>query len=238
MSDWKPKRFWKQATPEVCEGGFTVLLDARPVRTPAKSLLVVPTLALARAIAAEWDVQGEYLDPTTMPVTRGANSAIDKVGTQRHEVIALLAEYGDSDLLCYRAAGPQELIARQAAGWDPMLDWAAKTLQARLFVGEGVMHVPQTAQALENLTAEVNALDNFGLAAAHDLISISGSLVLALAVIKGAIPAVDAWSLCRIDEHWQTEQWGVDDEAAAGERVKQTAFEDAARFYMLSRSTS
>ena len=235
MSDWKPKRFWKTATVSKVEGGYAVLLDARPVRTPAKAPLVVPTRAMADAIAAEWDAQAEVLDPNTMPVTKGANAAIDKVRTQRDEVIALLAEYGDSDLLCYRAAGPVELIARQAAGWDPMLDWAANTLGARLFVGEGVMHVPQTARALGLLRDALDQFDAFALAAVHDLVSISGSLVLALAVTRDAISVDDAWALSRIDESWQTEQWGEDAEAAASEAAKKTAFLNAARFYRFAQ---
>jgi len=235
MSDWQPKRFWKQAQGEACEGGFTVKLDGRPVRTPAKAPLTVPTQAMADAIAAEWDAQKDLIDPRTMPVTRGANAAIDKVRTQRDEVIALLAEYGDSDLLCYRAAGPDGLIKRQAAAWDPMLDWAADTLGARLFVGEGVMHVVQEPKALARLTVEVAAFDDFALAGVHDLISLSGSLVLALAVTKDAIAVDDAWALSRIDEHWQFEQWGEDEEAAATEETKKTAFCDAARFYRFSQ---
>lgn len=236
MSDWKPKRFWKAAKAGAVDGGYTVFLDERTVRTPAKAALVVPTLQMAEAIAMEWDAQEDVIDPTTMPVTRGANAAIDKVRTQRAEVIALLAEYGDSDLLCYRAAGPQELITQQAEGWDPMLDWAANTLGARLFVGEGVMHVPQTSQALQNLQAELESMDNFALAAIHDLISISGSLVLALAVTKNALSVADAWLLSRIDEHWQISQWGEDEEAAATEQVKRTAFENAAHFFTLAHS--
>ncbi len=235
MSDWKPKRFWKVATATPIDDGFTVLLDARPVRTPAKAALQVPTMAMAQAIAAEWDAQDVVLDPGTMPVTRGANAAIDKVMTQRQEVTELLAEYGDSDLLCYRAAGPEKLIARQAAGWDPVLDWAATTLNARLAVGEGVMHVPQTSQALENLHAELAVFDNFALAAAHDLISISGSLVLALAVTKRRLSADEAWYLSRIDEHWQVEQWGEDDLATASEDAKKAGFMNAAAFYGLSQ---
>lgn len=234
MSDWKPKRFWKAAKATEAESGFTVLLDERPVRTPAKAALVVPTLVMAEAIAAEWDAQDDMLDPGTMPVTRGANAAIDKVRTQRAEVIALLAEYGDSDLLCYRAAGPEALIKRQVDGWDPMLDWAAEALAARLFVGEGVMHVAQTPKALAGLTAQVAAFDDFALAAVHDLISISGSLVLALAITKDAISVEEAWLLSRIDEHWQIEQWGEDEEAAEAEAIKRAAFLDAARFYQLS----
>jgi chaperone required for assembly of F1-ATPase len=237
MSDWKPKRVWKAATAAPFEGGFTVLLDGRPVRTPAKSALTMPTMEMAQAVALEWDAQEDLVDPRTMPVTRGANAAIDKVRTQRAEVIALLAEYGDSDLLCYRAAGPEALIARQAESWDPMLDWAAQTLGARLFVGEGVMHIPQTAAALSILEAEVAAFDDFALAAAHDLISLSGSLVLALAVTKQAMTADAAWQLSRVDEHWQIEQWGADEEAAEAEQIKRTAFLDASRFYQLSRAT-
>ncbi len=236
MSDWKPKRFWKTAKAEACAGGFTVLLDERTVKTPAKANLTVPTLAMAEAIAAEWDAQVDLFDPRTMPVTRGANAAIDKVRVQRAEVVALLAEYGDSDLLCYRAAGPEGLVAKQAQNWDPMLDWAANTLGARLFVGQGVMHVPQTTDALGKLRTQLDAFDAFALAAAHDLISLSGSLVLALAVTRGAISVEDAWLLSRIDEHWQITEWGEDEEAAATEATKRRAFLDAAQFYQLSQS--
>ena len=234
MSDWQAKRFWKKAQAEACEGGFTVLLDGRPVRTPAKAPLTVPTPTMADAIAKEWDAQETVIDPRTMPVTRGANAAIDKVRTQREEVIAMLAEYGDSDLLCYRAAGPETLIGRQAEAWDPMLEWAADTLGARLFVGEGVMHVPQKPEALGKLRDELASFDEFALAAVHDLVSLSGSLVLALGVTRDAIAVEQAWLLSRVDEHWQTEQWGEDEEATAAEKIKKQAFLDAARFYRFS----
>jgi chaperone required for assembly of F1-ATPase len=234
MSDWQPKRFWKKAQAEACEGGFTVLLDGRPVRTPAKAPLAVPTHTMADAIAKEWDAQEKVIDPRTMPVTRGANAAIDKVRTQREEVIAMLAEYGDSDLLCYRAAGPEGLIQKQAEAWDPMLDWAADALGVRLAVGEGVMHVPQNPEALGKLRDELAAFDEFALAAVHDLISLSGSLILALGVTREAIAVEKAWLLSRIDEHWQITQWGEDEEATAAEAIKWQAFEDAARFYRFS----
>ncbi|MGJ8623849.1 MAG: ATP12 family chaperone protein [Yoonia sp.] len=236
MSDWKPKRFWQKATATKGDDGYAVLLDTRPVRTPAKAVLTVPTKAMADAIAVEWDAQEKQIDPRTMPVTRSANAAIDKVRPQRADVVAMLAEYGDSDLLCYRAAGPEALVTRQAENWDPVLDWAANDLDARLFVGQGVMHVPQTSLALENLTAQLHAFDEFALAGVHDLVAISGSLVLALAVTKGALPVEDAWLLSRIDEHWQIEQWGEDEEAAAHEKTKRDAFYHAATFYGLSRS--
>ena len=234
MSEWALKRFWTEATTVLADDGYMVTLDGRPVKTPAKSALILPTKAMADAVKNEWDAQIEGVDPRTMPVTRGANAAIDKVRTQRDEVITLLAEYGDSDLLCYRAAGPDGLIARQAAGWDPLLDWAAEVLDARLWVGEGVMHVPQDPAVLARLRAEVTAFDDFSLAAAHDLISLSGSLILALAVTRDLLTPADAWNISRIDEDWQIAQWGEDEEASAQAETKRAAFLDAARFYQLS----
>lgn len=236
MSDWKPKRFWQKATVVDCAGGFTVLLDNRPVRTPAKAALEVPTLVMAQAIAVEWDAQEKLIDPRTMPVTRGANAAIDKIRTQRHEVVTLLAEYGDTDLLCYRAAGPEGLIQRQAAAWDPILGWAADHLGVRLSVGTGVMYFEQHPEALARMTEELVAHDDFALAGVHDLISISGSLVLALGVTKGRITPQEAWALSRLDEDWQISLWGEDEEAAQAAATKRAAFMDAAHFYALSRA--
>ena len=148
----------------------------------------------------------------------------------------MLADFGDSDLLCYRAAGPDALIEKQAAAWNPLLDWAASALGARLSVGQGVMHVAQSPEALDRMRARVAAFDEFALAGAHDLISISGSLVLALAVIDGRLTAKQAWDLSRVDEDWQISQWGADEEAAAVAATKLTAFKDAHRFYELSQA--
>jgi chaperone required for assembly of F1-ATPase len=233
MSAWTAKRFWKQATASACEGGFTVTLDGRAVKTPAKSLLVVPTLAMAEAIALEWDAQDGVIKPDTMPVTRAANSALDKVAPQFAEVAALLAAYGETDLLCYRATGPQELIDRQAAGWDPLLDWAAQTYGAPLLVTAGVVHITQPEPSVRALWAAVHGFDNFRLAALHDLIAITGSLVLALAVTARRLTAAEAWDLSRIDETWQNELWGVDDEAAELEAFKREALLAAERFFGL-----
>lgn len=233
MSFWKAKRFWKVAQAEACEGGFTVRLDGRPVKTPAKAALVVPTLEMAQAIAAEWDAQTGEVKPETMPVTRAANSAIDKIVPQRTAVVELVAAYGGSDLLCYRAVGPEALVARQAEGWDPVLDWAEAALGVRLAVTQGVMHVAQDAGALARLTARVEGFDPFRLAAFHDLVAISGSLVLALAVTEGRLAPEEAWALSRIDERWQVEQWGEDEEAAASEAARHEGFLQAARFYAL-----
>lgn len=234
MSILKQKRFWKEAKAEIRDHGFGVFLDGRPVATPNKTPLIMPTLKMAEASAAEWGAQDEKIDPLTMPVTRSANSAIDKVATQQPEVAAMLAEYGGSDLLCYRAVGPVELIARQAAIWDPLLEWAAGEFGARLNVGEGVMHIAQDQALLSNFHAEVASFDNFALTALHDLIAISGSLIVGLAVTREVLTVEDAWNLSRVDEHWQVEHWGEDDEATATESKKKAAFEHAAFFYNLS----
>jgi chaperone required for assembly of F1-ATPase len=233
MSAWTAKRFWKQATASACDGGFTVTLDGKAVKTPAKRLLVVPTLAMAEAIALEWDAQERVIKPETMPVTRAANSALDKVAPQFAEVAALLSAYGETALLCYRATAPQELIDRQAAGWDPLLDWAAQTYKAPLLVTAGVVHITQPEDSVRALWEAVHAFDNFRLAALHDLIAISGSLVLALAVTSRRLTAEQAWDLSRIDESWQNELWGVDDEAAALEAFKRAALLGAERFFGL-----
>lgn len=235
MSAWAAKRFWKQATVEATDGGYCVKLDGRAVKTPAKRPLVLPTQAMAQAIAAEWDAQQGLVNPETMPVTRAANSALDKVAVQFDEVAGLLAAYGETDLLCYRATGPAALIARQAAGWDPLLDWAAQELGAPLRVTAGVVHVAQPDASIARLTALVHSFTAFELAAVHDLIAISGSLLLALAVAEGRISVKQAWDLSRIDETWQNEQWGIDEDAAVLEAFKQSALEQADRFFALCR---
>lgn len=236
MSDWAPKRFWKTTATVPVDGGFAIDLDGRTVKTPAKAPLVLPTAALAAAVAAEWDAQQDRIDPLSMPVTRGANAAIDKVAVQRSEVVAMLAAYGDSDLLCYRAAGPSELIALQVGVWDPLLDWAADTIGVRLRVGQGVMHVIQDADGQARLTAELDSLSPFELAAAHDLISLSGSLIIALAIMRRHIDVVEAWAASRVDEEWQVSQWGEDGEARQLERRKSEAFANAARFFEMCQN--
>lgn len=233
MSGWKAKRFWKSATAEPCEGGYTVRLDGRAVKSPAKAAFVVPTLAMAEAAAAEWDAQQGAVKPETMPVTRAVNSAIDKLSVQFDEVVDLLAAYGASDLLCYRATGPEALVARQVAAWNPLLEWSDVELGAPLVATAGVMHIAQPPESLARLHALTAALDAFRLAAFHDLVAISGSQILALAVIRGRLSANEAFAASRIDEAWQDEIWGVDDEAALLESARRQAFMDAARFYTL-----
>lgn len=233
MSGWTAKRFWKAASAEPCDGGFTVRLDGRAVKTPAKAAFVVPSLAMAQAAAAEWDAQQGVIKPETMPVTRAANSAIDKLSVQFDEVVDLIAAYGASDLLCYRATGPDALVARQAAAWDPLLDWSAAELGATLAATAGVIHIDQPSASLARLHALTDALGRFRLAAFHDLVAISGSLILGFAVTRGRLSADEAFALSRIDEDWQAEIWGVDVEAAALEAARRQAFHEAARFYEL-----
>lgn len=236
MSGWVKKRFWKQASVVETGDGFGVALDVRTLKTPAKADLIVPSRALALAIAAEWDAVEEKIDPRRMPVTRSANAAIDKVSAQHDEVADLIAAYGGTDLLCYRAERPQALIDLQTAAWDPYLDWAAQELSAPLSATQGVVHQTQPRDSLERLTALVHGLDAFELTAVHDLVSISGSLILGLAVARGRVDAETAWPLSRVDEDWQAEQWGIDDDAAELAESKRQDFLHAERFLELLRS--
>ncbi|MCK8464396.1 ATPase [Aliiroseovarius sp. S1339] len=235
MSGWAAKRFWKDAKAVATDEGFTVELDGRLIKTPAKTLLQVPTQTLAEAIAKEWDAQGEQVDPATMPITRMANSALDKVAHQFTEVADMLAAYGDCDLLCYRAAEPESLVVRQADRWDPLLDWASDALGARLLPVSGIIHQPQDSNALNRLAGRVHLLSDFELTGFHDLVAISGSLVLAFAVTAERISADEAWEISRLDEVWQAEQWGVDEEASELAEKKRIEIVNAAWFFHASR---
>ena len=234
MSGWKAKRFWKEAKAVEVEGGWTVQLDARVVKTPAKSPLTVPTRSLAEAIAAEWDAQQGEVKPDTMPVTRAANSAIDKVAPQYDAVVRMLADYAGTDLLSYRATDPAGLIARQAEAWDPLLDWADQRYGARLSITSGVIPVTQDQAALERLHAALHEQGVWRVTALHDLIAISGSFVIGMALGEKAIDLDAGWRASRIDEHWQVEQWGRDEEAEELEEIKRQAMKNALRFLDLA----
>lgn len=235
MTEWKSRKFWTDVSVDKVEQGWCVLLDGRPIKTPSKSPLHLPTEPLARMVAEEWAAQQDQIRPETMPATRRANSAIDKVGPRWNDVVDVVAAYGETDLLCYRAEGPELLVARQAREWDPMLDWAADTFGVRLAVVAGVIPVPQEARALARLRAELDAMDEFGLTAMHDLVSLTGSLVLGLAVAKDALRPEQAWTLSRIDEEWQISQWGRDEEAEAAAETKRLAFLEADTFMRAAR---
>jgi len=235
--EWAAKRFWETAAVVPVAGGFTVELDGRGIKTPAKTALVVPTQGMAEAIAAEWDAQVEKIDPMTMPMTRSANAALDKVSAQHGEVADMLADYGDSDLLCYRAATPVELVARQSAVWDPLLAWAAQELGAKLEPRAGVLHVSQAPETLAKLRALVHEMDDFQLAGFHDLVMLSGSLIIGFAAIKDANVTHKLWEVSRLDEIWQRDQWGEDDEAEANAAIKAEAFLHAKRFFDLAMAS-
>ena len=209
-----PRRFWKEVSAEPTgRGGFRILLDGRPVKTPGKRELVLPRADLAELVAAEWRAQTVHLDPGTMPVTRLANSVIDGVVDRFDEVADDAAKYAATDLVCYRAAAPERLAARQTEAWDPLLDWLEDRFGARLLVAEGIVHVAQEGEALARLRAALADFDAWRLAGFHTATTLTGSFVVALALAEGRLDAAAAWALAHLDETWNAELWGRDDEA-------------------------
>lgn len=228
MTEWKRRRFWTDVTTEARDTGHGIRLDGRTLKTPAGRALEVPTAALAGKIAAEWQNAEDEIDPRRMPFTRSANSALDTVSAHRGHVIGMLSSYGDSDLICYRAERPADLVTRQAEAWDPLLDWAATALSAPLTPVGGLMPHPQPRSSLDRLTDEVAALDDFRLTALHDLVTLSGSLVIGLSVVHGVRGPEAAWAASRIDEEYQAERWGHDEEAARTALDRWSAFAHSA----------
>ncbi|MBI4182537.1 MAG: hypothetical protein HY521_00905 [Proteobacteria bacterium] len=229
------RRVYKQATAEPAEGGFAVALDGRRVATPLNAPLVLPTRALAEAVAEEWRRQGETLDPGDMPLTRLAATAIDRVAPAPDETIAALMRFAETDLLCYRAREPASLSARQRALWQPLLDWADETLGARLAVTDGVLPVRQPAAALAALRAALARYPAMVLAALGHAVRASGSLVIGLALAEGRLDARAAASLAELEEEFQNERWGEDGEALARRRRVGEEVGEAARFLALAR---
>ena len=211
------KRFYNETGVAAAEnGGWQVLLDGKPMRTPAKSVLVVPTKALAEAIAEEWRAVPEKaeINVSHLALTRLAATGLDRVGTQRLKVIEDTAKYGASDLLCYRASDPENLVKRQHQTWQPLLDWAAKKYGAELKVVSGTTFVAQPQEALAMLTAAVAEHSDLALSALYNLTHIAGSLVIALAVAEGHLPPDKAFEAAQLDELYQIERWGEDPIAA------------------------
>jgi chaperone required for assembly of F1-ATPase len=204
------RRFYKAAEVVAVAGGFGVSLDGKPVNTPAKSRLAVPTRPLAEAIAAEWRAQGERLTPRLMPLTRLASTAIDLVMPRRAAVIEGVATYAATDLVCYRADHPPALAARQHAAWQPLLDWASRHYDAPLHVTVGILPQPQPAASLQALAAAVAAYDAMTLAALNLATAACGSLVVALALIEGRIDADAAFDAAELEQTFEIEQWGED----------------------------
>lgn len=231
-----PKRFYKAAGVEARGEGFAVLLDGRGIRTPAKRELVVPVEELAGAVAAEWDAQGERVDPATMPLTRLVNAAIDAVEARKAEVADDIAAFAASDLLCYRAERPAALVRRQAEAWDPVLAWAKRDLGADLRLRAGLMPIAQPPEALQAVRHALAGLDALSLAALHVLTTIAGSALIAIAHWRERLSVEEAWAAATVDETWQREQWGRDAEAEALAALRRAEFEAASRCLRLLRS--
>jgi chaperone required for assembly of F1-ATPase len=228
------RRFYKEASTGPAEaGGFVVRLDGRPVMTPARRQLELPSPALADAVAAEWNAQEAKVDPRSMPLTGLANAAIDRVAPDKDAFARSLAKYGEGDLLCYRAEGPDQLVRRQAEAWDPLLIWARRRFDVDFTLVEGIIHRPQPAETVDRLARAVAARDPFPLAALSPLVTISGSLIVALALAEGAIDVEQAWAAANVDEAWQSEQWGEDALATAALEARRLEFEAARRFLEL-----
>jgi chaperone required for assembly of F1-ATPase len=227
------KRFWKEVEVASEDGGWGIRLDGRPVKTPARASLVVPSKALADAIADEWRSVGENVDPRTMPLTGIANAAIDRVVPEKEAFAAGLARYAEADLACYRAEGPHELIDRQEQSWNSLLAWARRRYDVDFATTTGITHVTQPAATVERLSHAVEALDPFRLAGLSPLVTIGGSLVGALAVLERALTSEQVWDAVSLDDAWQLERWGSDAEAEAALENRRHDFLAAARFLEL-----
>ncbi len=223
----KIKRFYAEAGVGEAEGGFALLLDGRLARTPAKNRLLFPTRALAEGVAAEWAAQGETLAPATMPLTRLAHSALDGVANALEATVAEIAAYAGSDLVCYRAAEPETLAARQAAAFDPVLAFAEAELGARFALAGGIMHVAQPEESLEKVRAAIPR-EPFAVTALHSLTALSGSALIALMVAGGATTPEAAWAAAHVDEDFQIERWGADEEAMRRRETRWADFAAAA----------
>lgn len=230
------KRFYKMVGVDHTPEGFRILLDGKPVATPGRRTLLLPTQALALVIAEEWRAQGEDIKPVSMPMLRMANTTQDGIGATRDAVIAAILRFGEHDLLCYRAQSPAELALLQAAEWDPMLEWVYSRHGVRLATTIGVVHFEQPPEALARLREAVAAHSDYGLAALHVVASITSSLVLALALAECAVNPAQAFQLSRIDETYQASLWGEDAGAAARARGLAREMDVAAAFLAASRA--
>jgi chaperone required for assembly of F1-ATPase len=230
-----PRRFYAQANAAREPDGYAVRLDDKTVRTPAHRTLATPTLALAQAIAAEWDAQGEVIDPATMPLTRLANAIIDGVADRLRPVADEIVKYAASDLLFYRAATPSELVERQQRHWDPVLDWAAEVLGARFATREGIVHIAQSEAAMAAIRVAIPG-EPWSLGALHAATTLTGSALLALALAQGRLSAEEAWQAAHVDEDWNMEQWGRDALALENRAARLAELQAAATVLDLQRA--
>jgi chaperone required for assembly of F1-ATPase len=230
------KRFYKTVSVVPAGGGFGVALDGKTIKSPAKADLVLPSRALAEAVAAEWEAQAGEVVPSSMPLMQLAATAIDKVAPNRELIIDTIAPYGGTDLLCYRAEAPAALAARQAAAWQPLLDWAMTAHDAPLTTTSGIVHQAQPEASLAALRATVAAQDDWRLTALHQATALTGSLIIGLALLAGRIDADEAFELAELDASFQIERWGEDAEAAARRAALRAELQAAQRLIALAAS--
>ena len=230
----KPKRFYKDVTLEAGKAGFLILLDGRVVKTPMKQDLLVPAKALAEAIAEEWGRQGEVIDLEGMIFTKLANTAIDRVVPRRQEIVDELLGFAGSDLLCYRASEPAALVEREEAVWGPFLAWLKVEHEVEMSVASGILHVAQEPEMLETLGRLYEPFDGFALTGAHNLTTLTGSAVLALALLKEKATPEEVWQAAHVDEDFQIERWGADEEASRRRALRWQEFLKTYDFTRLS----
>ncbi len=230
------KRFYREVRLGGEDGATQVLLDDRPVRTPARNILILPTRALGEAIAGEWRGQTETIEPASMGLTRLANSALDTVRRNRNATIEEIARFTETDLVCYRVAEPDELAVRQNKAWQPLVDWAATEFQAELAVTDSLLPVAQSEPCLGALRGAITAFDDFALTGLHAATAACGSVVMGLALGRGRIDGATAWEYSLIDETYQIEKWGEDDDAAARRAALRRDISAAAEFLVLAQT--
>ncbi len=237
MSEWQPRRSWTGVQVVEDSAGYRIDLDGRPARTPGGRHLLLPTRRLADEVRDEWEAQQGKFRPETMPFTRLANVAIDRLGKAHRDVVATVSAYAESDLVCYRASGPDELVARQNRSWSPILEWLGAEFGAPLATCRGVMPVRQSTRSVRALADEVGRLDAHVLCGFSEMVALTGSLAIGLAVLHGRLDPHAGWSTAMIDEHFQAECWGVDSEAAALEEYRRQGYLVAC-VYAMSASDS
>ncbi|MEQ8371058.1 MAG: ATP12 family protein [Alphaproteobacteria bacterium] len=229
------KRFYKTVSTVSANGGFSVCLDGRPILTPGRARLIVPTAALAEAVAAEWEEQTEEINPAAMGLTRLVNSALDRAAAAPGAILDQVMAYVDTDLVCYRSDEPPDLAAAQAAAWDPVVAWAERRFDIHLALTTALLPQAQSPAVHQALRAAVAARQTMALAALGAMTQASGSLLVALAVAEGALAAEPAWRAVRVDERWQASRWGEDAEATRLEQGQWREFSDCVRFLDLLR---
>ncbi len=223
-----PKRFYKLVQVEETSNGFSVTLDGKPIRTPGRQLLELPSAASAKLVASEWEAVDKHINPLNMPCTRLANTAVDGVAVELQAVMEDVIRYSASDLLCYRAEMPEGLVAKQNEHWDPLLEWYDEEVGARFETGKGIVHVEQPREAIAAFGARLkHHADPFRMAAIHTFTSLSGSALIALALAESRIDSVKAWQMAHVDEDWNISQWGEDWEASERRKQRWQDFEAA-----------